>query len=255
MYIQNWRMSYGGYTSLAANTPCTMYSVLLDHGIIEDPYYGLNEQLCTCLSDHDCTFISELWVDNEILDKDHAELTFYGLDTICRIYLNDTFLDSVNNMHCAYTYDVKRLLMIGMNRIRLEFASPTRYFREHNARHYVWSGNDCLPGAAHLRKALYMSGWDWGPKLPDMGIFRPVELNAYDVDRIEDVFVKQNHHDGVVDLEITVSTKHQTDAAIHVEMDGQRLRLKNGKGTLRIDHPKLWWVRGYGEPHLYDLRV
>ena len=50
---------------------------------------------------------------------------------------------------------------------------------------------DSIPGASHLRKALYMSGWDWAPKLPNMGIFRPVEIRCYDTDILGDVSVIQ----------------------------------------------------------------
>lgn len=33
-----------------------------------------------------------------------------------------------------------------------------------------------LPGIPYLRKAQYSFGWDWGPKLPDTGIWKPVEI-------------------------------------------------------------------------------
>ena len=121
---------------------------------------------------------------------------------ICRISLNGRELDRVKNMHRAYTYDVKELLRPGKNTLRLEFASPTRYFAERHAKHYLYTNDgDTIPGAAHLRKALYQSGWDWGPALPDMGIYRPVTLEGYDVDRIGDVAVRQHHReDGSVEL-------------------------------------------------------
>ena len=255
MEIKNWFMSYDEYRDLACNIPCSMYSVLLEHGLIEDPFYGLNELAYTSLSDKDCTFTGTFLADEELLKHEHIELTFLGLDTICDIFFNDTFLASVNDMHCAYTYDIKALLVLGENRIRLEFKSPTKYFRERNERHFLWSGNDCIPGAAHLRKALYMSGWDWGPQLPDMGIFRPVEIRAYDVDAIDDVFVLQHHHESSVDLEISVSTKHDIPVELYAEIAGNRVKLVNGKGKITIENPKLWWVRGYGEPYLYDLSV
>lgn len=255
MQIKNWAMSYEDHKALSCQVPCSMYSVLMEQSIIEDPYCGLNELACTRLSDKDCTFSAEFFADDVLLKREFIELTFLGLDTICDIHVNDILIASVNDMHCAYTYDVKALLVLGCNRIRLEFKSPTKYFKERNDRHFVWSGNDCIPGAAHLRKALYMSGWDWGPQLPDMGIFRPVELNAYDVDRIEDVFVRQHHHDGVVDLEVSACSKYGTCGDFYAQIDGQRHLLRGGKGTIRIDKPRLWWVRGYGEQFLYDLKV
>ncbi len=254
MEIKNWSMSYAEHDNLPCKAPCSLYSVLLENGIIEDPYYGLNELEYTGLSDKDCTFTGSFIADEVMLSHEHIEITFWGLDTICDIYFNDTLLASVNDMHCAYTYDLKSFLVLGENEIRLEFKSPTKFFRERNARHFVWSGNDCIPGAAHLRKALYMSGWDWGPQLPDMGIFRSVVIRAFNVDVIDDVFVLQHHHE-TVDLEIFVSTKHNAQTELYAEIAGQRVKLINGKGKITIENPRLWWVRGYGDQCLYDLSV
>ncbi len=88
-----------------------------------------------------------------------------------------------------------------------------------------------------------------------MGIFRPVELNAYDVDRIEDVVVRQYHENRKVSVELTVSTKRHTNCEIYANFDGKRVRLDGGHGVIAVDNPKLWWVRGYGEQPLYDLEI
>ena len=45
---------------------------------------------------------------------------------------------------------------------------------------------DYIPGIPHLRKAHHMFGWDWGPKLPDMGIWRNISIIGYDKARIND---------------------------------------------------------------------
>lgn len=46
-----------------------------------------------------------------------------------------------------------------------------------------------------------------GPTLPDMGIFRSVELNGWDVDRLDGVAVRQHHENGNVSVELDVTTK------------------------------------------------
>lgn len=259
MKITNWKMNYGAYIGLACEAPCSMYSVLLKHGLIDDPYYGLNELKYTRLSDEDCTFIGTFTVEEAMLSCEHCQITFHGLDTICDIYLNDVLLDSVNDMHIAYTYEVREYLCQGENVIRLEFKSPTRYFAKKNNEYYLWSSLEGIQGAAHLRKALYMSGWDWGPRLPDMGIFRPVELRCYDADVIGEILVLQHHHEKQVEIDLSVSTRHSAtkshDLELYAVMDGQRVCLVDGKAKIIIQNPKLWWVRGYGEQHLYDLHI
>ena len=256
MQIKNWSFRYPGFEPLDCQAPCTMYSVLLDHKKIPDPFYGRNEELLTALADQDCSFQADFSVTDQMLNEDFLELTFYGLDTICTIFLNGHELDRVSNMHRTYTYEVKSLLHEGTNKIILNFSSPTRFFRKMDRHHYLYSNDGCtLPGAAHLRKALCHSGWDWGPTLPDIGIFRPVELKSYSVDRIQDVEVRQNHHDGVVDVNITVTTAKNSECDLYASIDGKKIKLDNGKGSFRIDNPKLWWVRGYGDQPLYDLEI
>src|SRR5699024_9529664 len=51
-----------------------------------------------------------------------------------------------------------------------------------------------------LRKAHCMYGWDWGPRLPDAGIWRPVSLLGVDAARFDNVYVTQNHEQGKVTL-------------------------------------------------------
>jgi len=255
MFIKEWKLTCGEYKNLPCSAPCTMYGVLLEHNLIPDPFYGLNEEKVTLLSDMDCTFESEFDADDSMLDKDYAELTFLGLDTICSIWINGVEVDSVKNMHTAYTYDVKNLLKSGKNRIVLNFSSPVEYFKKMNNKHYLSTNGDTIKGASHLRKALYMSGWDWGPTLPDMGIFRPVVLDAYNDDKIADVYVEQEHKNGKVILKIEAETKHAKGYDMYAHIDGMEIRLENGKGKVEIENPKLWWVRGYGEQPLYELTV
>ena len=257
MIVKDWTLYYEGQEPVACQAPCTLYSVLYESGRIPDPFYGLNDQRLTALADKDCAFEAQVEADEALLSRQYVELTFQGLDTICRISLNGRELDRVKNMHRAYTYDVKELLRPGKNTLRLEFASPTRYFAERHAKHYLYTNDgDTIPGAAHLRKALYQSGWDWGPALPDMGIYRPVTLEGYDVDRIGDVAVRQHHReDGSVEVEVSVAGKRGADTVCCASMDGKRVELTGGTGRIVVENPRLWWVRGYGEQNLYDLDI
>ena len=257
MIVKDWTLYYEGQEPVACQAPCTLYSVLYESGRIPDPFNGLNDQRLTALADKDCAFEAQVEADEALLSREYVELTFQGLDTICRISLNGRELDRVKNMHRAYTYDVKELLRPGKNTLRLEFASPTRYFAERHAKHYLYTNDgDTIPGAAHLRKALYQSGWDWGPALPDMGIYRPVTLEGYDVDRIGDVAVRQHHReDGSVEVEVSVAGKRGADTVCCASMDGKRVELTGGTGRIVVENPRLWWVRGYGEQNLYDLDI
>lgn len=252
MIIKNWKMDFEDYRGLGCTVPCDMYSVLFEHGKIPDPYYGLNELELTDLSRKDSTFYSEFSLSRDELLREKIELSFYGLDTICDIYFNSTLLGSVKNCHRMYEYDIKALAKEN-NEIRLEFKSPVNYYEAIEKMHHIYTNCDSLKGAAHLRKALYMSGWDWAPKLPNMGIFRAVEVNAYDGDKLGDVYISQAHKNGEVVLSISASTKHGLGGEITATIDGQTVNLIDGKGEITIKNPRLWWPNGYGEQNLYDV--
>jgi len=53
------------------------------------------------------------------------------------------------------------------------------------------TGSEYLPGVPYLRKAQYSFGWDWGPILPDIAIWKPVELIGHDGMRINSVLIDQ----------------------------------------------------------------
>ena len=255
MILRDWKMDFDGHTSLSCTVPCDMYSVLESHGIISDPYYGTNETELTELSCKDSVFYTDFSLDEATLKKENIELVFYGLDTICDIFFNGNLIGSVKNMHRLYKYDIKALAK-KENEIRLEFKSPIKYFTEKEKEHHLYTNWDSVNGAAHLRKAFYMSGWDWAPKLPNMGIFRDVEIIAYDTDKIDDVLVNQHHENGEVTLEINTTTVHNAeDVSIIYEIDSQKITAKNGIATIKIQNPKLWWPNGYGEQNLYDLKI
>ena len=138
MRISDWTFTYPGYEPLPCQAPCTMLSVLYDHGKIPDPFYGLNEQALKPLSEQDCAFTAVFPVEETLLRREYVELTFYGLDTLCRITLNGQLLDSVKNMHRTYVYEVRNLLHPGENTLRLDFSAPLPYFAREQHRHYLY---------------------------------------------------------------------------------------------------------------------
>lgn len=73
----------------------------------------------------------------------------------------------------------------------MKIYSPIKYIEEKNAETPLWGVASTMAGYPHIRKAHYMFGWDWGPKLPDMGIWRDVELIAVNGGLIDGVYVNR----------------------------------------------------------------
>ena len=43
----------------------------------------------------------------------------------------------------------------------------------------------------YTRKAPYHYGWDWGPRFVTSGVWKPVDLVAWDAARVEDLHIRQ----------------------------------------------------------------
>ena len=164
-------------------------------------------------------------------------------------------------MHRTWEYSVKELLLPGENRLRVELRSPLRYAREMQEKRPLTGSAETFPGYPHLRKAHCMFGWDWGPILPDLGLWRDVSLRGVTGGRILSTGYTQEHADGKVvlhcraDLELL---KPGIEARLSVTSpSGETVRiiLKNARGSVTINNPELWWVRGLGEQPLYTCRV
>ena len=109
----------------------------------------------------------------DLSDADEIILRFNGLDTIAKIVLNRNVLGEVNNMHRTWDYSVKELLREKGNELVITFRSPVEYIaRQYALDPAILGTEDAMRGFPKIRKAHYMFGWDWGPRLPDAGIWK-----------------------------------------------------------------------------------
>lgn len=249
-----------------ATVPGTVMGICFEKGLIPDPFYRENELTVLPLFDHDYTFEKHFTVTEEMRAHDLTELVFHGIDTLADIFLNGALLGSVNNMHREYRYDVTDALLLGENCLRVELHSPVRYIKEENKKVFTGGVSDGMEGYPHLRKAHCMFGWDWGPRLPDMGIFRDVELVGTDTAALEQVYVTQEHDgNGAVRLLVKTACKVTKKAeergqeylcvmAKAVSPEGKAYGMEPD-GSILIADPKLWWPNGYGEQPLYTVQV
>lgn len=249
-----------------AKVPGDVYNDLLNADLMEDPFYRENEWDALELSRNDYEYITSFEVTEELRACEKILLSFSGIDTIAEINLNGKKISNTNNMHREYEFDVKELLWEGENFLRVLLSSPIEYCEKKHNEKPVLERKDSLKGSYYLRKAHCMFGWDWGPRLPDMGIWRDVSLKGYNCGRIEEVYVVQNHHKDMVELDIRVHREAWTDEAVTIMLE---IEAPNGNIIshatsskeieehikIIIENPMLWWPNGYGEQPLYKLRV
>lgn len=258
---EGWRLRYQD-EELKTQVPFSLYNDLLNHGKIQDPFYRDNESEAFPLSKEDYTYVLEFDADKDIMKCRSIWLWFEGIDTLADIQLNGVFLGETFNMHRVWEFSVKEHLKERGNQLYIHFHSPVRYMEEQIRIHgSIPCNTDTLDGFPYLRKSSCMSGWDWAPKLPDMGIFRMVSLIGADNLRITDVHIRQRHTDSDVKLIFQVEAqtlvpeaKWQYQVVIKTPQ-GESITVGDSPKEIQIQDPKLWWPRGYGEQNLYTVRV
>lgn len=248
-----------GFGMVSASVPGSVYHDLLNAQLIPDPFYRDNEMDALKLMDNNFHYSRAFHVTEDLLDCDALLLRCEGLDTIAEIYINGTAAGSADNMHRIWEYDVRKLLRPGENTISIHFASPTKYIKEAYSRSVADGSSDAMVGFPHIRKAHCMYGWDWGPRLPDAGIWRDISIIGVETARIRDVHVLQHHNAGKVTLEVnTHVTEIAGSAPISVQVTapcGKTWTAEGEKAVIEIDEPQLWWPAGYGEQPLYTVSV
>lgn len=241
-----WKMTGAGY-DCQGKIPGSVYSFLLDNKLIDDPFYRDNEDKALKLCEYDYTFTRKFDykpTSNKVL------LVAEGIDTLADIYINGKFLAHTDNMHIKYEFDLTDFLVDGENEITVIIRSILPYIKTDVA---ITGPVDCMKGFPKLRKAHCMMGWDWGPRLPDGGIWKDIYLLEIDSARIESFIIDQKIDNGVAFLTPKVITDVDADVKILLtHPDGREQFLQNNTIN-KIEKPELWWPNGYGKQPLYTV--
>ena len=264
-----WQWHVQGETAVyRGSVPGSVLGDMLANKLIDDPFWRTNEYETREKMAADYFYTRRFTVEPDCLEADEAELVCEGLDTLAEIRINGEFVARTQDMHSTYRFPVKQYLKPGENEISVLFRSSLRFVRhedETNDIHYASTG--CIHGNAALRKAHYMFGWDWGPQLPDAGIFRPIGIEFIREARLLDVYIRQTHTrpGGPVDISVDVDAEcfRQPSARVEVTVmdpDGKELRSEiqwpaQRRTVLTVQDPQLWWPNGMGAHPLYTVKA
>lgn len=255
-----WRMREAdSETWHSAHVPGSVYADLMADGTMPDPFWRENELDAFERMKKDYVYQRTFTVTEAQLAHAHVELVCEGLDTLAHVSLNGREIAFADNMHITWVWDVKEQLHAGENTLEIRFDSPILYCAKKAEEAPGWESSDATPGFRHLRKAHCMFGWDWGPRLPDAGIWRPIFLRTWDAARLENALMLQAHHDGVVD--VTIRPEIAGESAWSAEItapDGEVMIIPEttaAEQVITIEHPQLWWPNGLGKQPLYRVTV
>ena len=268
---ENWQLcNVRKLDWVPAQVPGDIYAAFFMAGKMSDPFFEDNEYQAKALMEEDYEYRTVFTYERAKFENcQEIILRFEGIDTIADIYLNGCCLGKADNMHRVWKCPVRELLENGENVLRVIIRSPLKFMAEAFQKYKNRGNDDTIEGFMHLRKAHYMSGWDWGACLPDGGIFRPVTLMGVESARLDSVYIRQVHENGRVLLipEVDVETvddeenetENDTESLEYVvtvtSPDGTQNTWKDCPDEIEIDHPQLWWPNGLGEQPLYEIKV
>jgi beta-mannosidase len=251
---QNWR---------PAQVPGSVQTDLLSLGEIPNPFVLNNEDSIQWVSERDWTYKKTFSLSSEILNKQHHILKLEGLDTYTQVFLNDSLLLTTDNAFRTYEFDASEILRPD-NTLEITLRSPDT-IEKIAATKLKYQ----LPEAPRVftRKPQFQYGWDWGPKIKTIGIWRDVSLVSFDKVRMKDTFIQTDNiseEKATLTVQIEFDTFDDDKSTVEIinnatseviertiKTDGQ----DRYKFPITINNPKLWWTHNLGKPYLYDFTI
>ncbi|SDS15000.1 beta-mannosidase [Polaribacter sp. KT25b] len=250
----------------SATVPGNIFTDLLDHKIIENPFVKNNEEKVQWVSKKNWIYKTNFTLSDETFNRKNIEINFDGLDTYASIFLNDSLVGKTNNAFQKFSFDIKKIakkenkltiIFTNTDTIEIELENKNPYKLPEGKRVYT-------------RKAQFQYGWDWGPKLNTSGIWKEVSINAWNDFKIDDIFIRQEKLTdqkvklvAEIDIErdLILETDETVTSEIKIIFDGieitKEIDIKKGMHTykipLEIKNPKLWWTHNLGNPYLYSF--
>ena len=244
----------------SASVPGTIFTDLLDHKLIPDPFVEINEEKVQWVVTKDWEYKTTFTVDEETIQKENINISFEGLDTYAKIFLNDQLLLTTSNAFRTFTIDVKKQLKTN-NSLKIVFTNTDAIetVKEKENPYQLPEGK-----RIYTRKAQFQYGWDWGPKLNTSGIWKSIFLKAWNDIKYDDIFIKKKNsteNNGSLEIEVTIDSDEDKNIMLVTTADKQtysnHLKITKGKHSYTvpfdIKSPMLWWTHNLGKPHLYDF--
>jgi beta-mannosidase len=253
---------------LPATVPGSVHTDLLALDRIPDPFVADNELHVQWVAERDWEYRLLFEPTPALLAEEHLVLVCDGLDTLADVTLNGQRLGHAENMFRRYPWRVAGLLTGGENELRITFASPVAYIRQRQAEQPLNSVTQGIPGGPYLRKAPCQFGWDWGPQLPPLGIWKDIRVEGHSTARLKDVHLRQRHIDNnvTVGTQVVIDRWQETSLEIIMRMtapNGHTQAVQTtlpghsaiGQLNIVVENPQRWWPNGYGPQPLYQVEV
>ena len=260
---------------IVATVPGTVLSSYKNIGAIADPNYADNQ-----LQVSESFFNSDFWYRDEFevpegFKQDRLFLNFDGINWKANVFVNGKPVGRIDGAFMRGKFDVTDLVVPGKNVVAVEIIKNAHIgaIKEKNKQSTDFNGG--ILGADNPTFHATI-GWDWIPTVRgrNIGIWNDVFLTSTGKVTVADPLVTS-----VLPLPDTTSAtltaevivKNHDANAVQGILEGkvgditfqQPVELAAGEEKavvfdakdfpqLKMENPRLWWPKGYGEPTLYD---
>jgi len=254
--FNNLSGSFAEYRNIPVKVPGSVQLALKNAGVIQDWNIGLNSLNSEWVTNRSWIYtasIPDQWIEqNQIM-----RLKLKGLDGNGVILINGKEIGTFNNAFITYNIDVSTVLKKADNKIAIVFGIPPAYLGQ-----VYWTSK------IKNWKPRFNYGWDWMPRIVQIGIWDDVLLEVSDPDRMEiadldiSTSASQSRELGSLAISIKTSGNAQDNSRIEIllsETQGKVIfkesvpfssfKTKEWK-SLKI---KRWWPNGAGNQPLYKL--
>ncbi len=238
----NWNLVKADDTKVAClvAVPGGVHSALLKSGLMDDAFWGRNEEKMQWVGRSDWNISRSFDVPADFAAKKEIVLRLEDCDAFATIFVNGQKVGETTDRFQRYEFDVKSFLKAGANTVEGRFRSPElegdrRYAAKGRA--FPMSNMTWAKNQAFVRKPACHGGWDWGPAVEVIGFCGTTKLIATDGPRVEYVYSTQDFNDDFTHCTLTVVAELS---------DGSKAERK-----FEIDNPPLWWPNGAGEQRFY----
>jgi beta-mannosidase len=260
----NWSRAW------SASVPGSVHETLLEHGVIPDPGIGTNVLACRWVEETVWFYRRTFKLPN-LRKGDRAWLFFETLDLAANIYLNGVQIGSHANAFRPCRVEATSLLRNGDNELVVEIESGIFHAMTRSSEGYGLRLNHRQTKSNWLRKTQSEFGWDWSPRLVNVGMPGGVRLEICSGIRWDNAVL-------ISDLSADLSQGSVTARVFAENLTAKptsgELLLKLGKSNnlvrvpvllqpgmnkleavLPVANPKLWWPIGHGKQTRSEVTV
>ncbi len=262
---------------LRASVPGEIHLDLIRAGRMPEPLVSRNAAACRWPEKRSWWYRTTFRVTDALRAAERQSLVFDGIDLYGQVFLNGALVGEATNAFVPAVLDVRRKLRRGPNELVVRVTCGAELAPADKqpppASRKVYGNRNKFDGRVYLRKPQFTYGWDWVDALPNMGIWRSVQLES-----ASDVVVDDVRLDTVIegrkvwlDTVVTVDNLHPwseractvecritaPDGKVQVHEAGVTASPGLSRVAVRIPVPgaKLWWPNGMGDQPLYDVAV